>query len=84
MIYKVRDMSRQKMVALRPEQYKQIGGVKQEVERRLGTKFDWGSFLIGAFAGGVITTIIKAIIDERKENQTQGKKKKDGSEEVKK
>lgn len=61
-------MPRQKMIALRPEQYKQLDNVKQETERRLGTKFDWGSFLIGAFAGGVITAIIIDIIEERKKN----------------
>ncbi len=68
-------MPRQKMVALRPEQYNQLNGVKQETERRLGTKFDWGSFLIGAFAGGVITAIVIDIIEGRKKNQT-GKKSK--------
>ena len=75
MIYKVKDMPRQKMVALRPEQYNQLNSVKQETERRLGTKFDWGSFLIGAFAGGVITAIVIDIIEGRKKNQTRKKSK---------
>ncbi len=57
-------MQRQKMVALRPEQYNQLNSVKQETEQRLGTKFDWGAFLIGAFAGGVITAIVMDIIKE--------------------
>lgn len=75
-------MPRQKMIALRPEQYNRLGSIKQETERQLGTKFDWGSFLIGAFAGGVITTIIINIIEERKIGHKR--KKKGKKEEVKK
>ena len=77
-------MPRQKMVALRPEQYNQLNSVKQEAERRLGTKFDWGSFLIGAFAGGVITNVIMDIIENSRRDRRREKKKKGETEEVKK
>ncbi len=76
-------MQRQKMVALRLEQYNQLNSLKQKTEQQLGTKFDWGAFLIGAFAGGVITSIIMDIIEERKTKQKQ-EKKKGQSKEVKK
>ena len=71
------------MVALRREQYNQLTSLKQKTEQQLGTKFDWGGFLIGAFAGGVITSIIMDIIEERKTKQKQ-EKKKGQSKEVKK
>lgn len=67
-------MQRQKMVALRPEQYNQLNSLKQKTEQQLGTKFDWGAFLIGAFAGGVVTAIVMDIIKETKKQQEHQKK----------
>lgn len=67
-------MGRQKMVALRPEQYDELNSVKQETEQRVGTHFDWGSFLAGVFAGGVLTAIVMEIINERRDEREGVKK----------
>ena len=65
------------MVTLCPEQYNRLNSVKQEAKLRLKAKFGWGFFLIGAFAGEVITSIIMDIL--KKEREINHKRRK-GSE----
>jgi len=68
-------MPRQKTVALSPGEYQKLKEIKEEAEKRTGVHFDWGSFLLGAIAGGLIASVVRDIIREQKE-----KKKGEGGE----
>jgi len=44
-------MGKQRTISVTPEEYKQLKRAKIEYERRMGRKFDWGSFLLGLGLG---------------------------------
>lgn len=44
-------MGKQKTISVTPEEYRQLKRAKLEYERRMGRKFDWGSFLLGLGLG---------------------------------
>jgi len=44
-------MQKQKTIGVTPAEYKQLKRAKVEYEKRMGRKFDWGSFLLGLGLG---------------------------------
>jgi len=68
-------MPRQKTVALSPAEYQRLREIKEETERRSGMNFDWGAFLLGAIAGGLIASVVQDIVREQKEKKREGEKR---------
>jgi len=68
-------MAKQTTISLRPEEYKKLREVKDEVERRVGSNFDWGAFLCGLVAGGVLTAIVQDVIKEKKKKEGEKKRR---------
>jgi len=64
---------RQKTVALSPAEYQRLREIKEEAERRSGMNFDWGAFLLGAIAGGLIASVVQDIVKEKKKKEVKSK-----------
>ena len=67
-------MPRQKTVALSPGEYQRLKEIKEEAEKRTGIGFDWGAFLLGAIAGGLIASVVQDIVKEQKEKKKESEK----------
>ena len=62
-----------KTIWLEDDEYKRLKELKEKAEERIGGKFDWGAFLLGAVAGGILTAILQDIVKEEK-NKKGGEK----------
>lgn len=72
-----------KTVPLKPETFTELKQIKNEAERRVGTNFDWNSFIIGLILGAGGTAVSIAIAEAIKEWRDR-RKKETSSQEVKK
>jgi len=62
-------LQKQKTISLSPDEYQKLKQIKEEAEKRVGTNFDWGAFLLGAIAGGILTAVIQDIVKEEKKKK---------------
>ena len=62
----------QKTIALSPDEYYRLRQIKEEAEKRIGVKFDWGAFLLGAVSDGILTSVIQDIVKEEKNKKGSG------------
>jgi len=74
---------RYKTIPLRPETFSELKQIKSEAERRVGTHFDWNSFVLGLIGGAVGTAVGVAVAQAVREWREE-RNKEIGSEEVKK
>lgn len=72
-----------KTIPLRPKTFSELKQIKSEAERKVGTNFDWNSFIIGLILGAGGTAVSIAITEAIKEWRER-RKKEIGSQEVKK
>ncbi|TET13249.1 hypothetical protein E3J84_00290 [Candidatus Aerophobetes bacterium] len=72
-----------KTIPLRPETFNELKQIKGEAERKVGTNFDWNSFIIGLILGAGGTALSIAIAEAIKEWRKR-REKDTGSQEVKK
>lgn len=65
------------MIPTKPDLFKDLQGIKKDVERDIGTKIDWNSFILGVLDGaagtGLDIAIGKAIRKYRKEKKNKTK-----------
>ena len=64
-------MQKQKTISLSPDEYQRLKRIKEEAEKRTGANFDWGAFLLGAIAGGILTAVIQDIVNEEKKEKKE-------------
>lgn len=65
-------------IPVKPEVYEELEGIKNEVQKEIGVKFDWSSFVWGVVIGGGATALALAIAKAIKKYQEE--KKKEGGE----
>jgi len=58
-----------KTIWLEDNEYNRLKELKKKAEEKIGGKFDWGAFLLGAIAGGILTAVIQDIIKEEKKKK---------------
>ena len=56
-----------KTIPLKAETFGELKRIKSEAERRVGTHFDWNSFVMGLIGGAVGTAVGVAIAEAIKE-----------------
>ena len=60
-----------KNIPVKPEVYQELEGIKNEVQKEIGVKFDWSSFIWGVVIGGGVTALGVAIAKTIKKYQEE-------------